>query len=475
MKNHRFALKLVVLGFLILLLFIPQAMLMGLISERASWRQEAYENIRQSWPGAQTFAGPILTIPYRATPNTGATTGAWVMPATTTNAPTTPTQVRLIPKTLKVTSTLSAELRSRSIYEVPVYHNQLQVSGEFSTQGIKELLSTYKGYHVQLDNAQLAVLISDQRGVNGASEVQWGTNTLTFQPDSHLPNTAGLHIALPALDINALPETLPFSFKLDLRGMSSMNYALIAQNSDVQVTANWPHPKFIGELLPETRDITPQGFTAQWKATAFSYGIGQSLQACEQGDCAALLSRAVGVDLIQTVDVYQQSERSVKYAVLFIVLTFLTLILFELLKQLRIHPIQYTLVGLALTMFYLLLISLSEHIEFKWAYLVAALACVGLLTMYFGSILKSTRLGLILGAGLALLYGVLYSILQAEENSLLLGSLLLFLMLAALMWGTRHFDWYALAASMSAPKVPVSTQGDEIPTSINTTPSSTQD
>ena len=156
------------------------------------------------------------------------------------------------------------------------------------------------------------------------------------------------------------------------------------------------------------------------------------------------MHRAVGFQLLQPVDVYQQSERSIKYAFLFIVLTFVVLVMFELLKKLRVHPVQYTLVGLALTVFYLLLISLSEHISFVWAYCVAGLASAGLLTLYFGSILHSRKLGLLLGSGLVGLYAILYIILQAEDKALLMGSVLIFVLLAVLMLATRNLDWYAL-------------------------------
>jgi inner membrane protein len=223
----------------------------------------------------------------------------------------------------------------------------------------------------------------------------------------------------------------------------------------VQLAANWANPSFTGELLPETRNIDEHGFTAEWQASSFSYNVASELERCSQGYCELLMSRAVGFALIQPVDVYQQSERSIKYAVLFIMLTFMALILFELLKKLRIHPIQYTLVGMALLVFYLLLISLSEHLLFLTAYAISATASMTLLTCYFGAILHSRKLGIILGAALATLYVLLYVILQSEENALLLGSVLIFAMLAGLMMATRHFDWYALTESNAAqePKV----------------------
>ncbi|WP_020558278.1 cell envelope integrity protein CreD [Thiofilum flexile] len=454
MKNYRFAIKLLLIGFIMFLLFIPQAMLMGLISERAGWRQSAYDSIQQSWPGSQTFAGPILSIPYQITHVVTETIKDKEGVEREVSKRVTETDVlRIIPKTLQVNSNLTSELRYRGIYEVPVYSNQVQITGAFSFEAVQELAQTYKDYDLQLGAGEVAVLVSDQRGINSPSDFMWDKTAYAFKPGNNLPGTsAGMHTKLPVLNLAALPGSTTFSFKLELRGMASMNYALLAEASEVKLSSNWPHPKFTGELLPETRTITEQGFQAQWKATSFSYNVTQSLGECAQGQCGGLLSRAVGFDLLQPVDVYQQAERSVKYAVLFIVLTFVALVLFELLKHLRIHPIQYILVGLALIMFYLLLISLSEHFEFLKAYVVAAVASVGLLTLYFGAILKSTRLGLILGASLAVLYGVLYGILQAEDNALLLGSLLLFVMLAALMLSTRHFDWYALAASMSEPK-----------------------
>ena len=188
-----------------------------------------------------------------------------------------------------------------------------------------------------------------------------------------------------------------------------------------------------------------------WRASSFSYDVTNAMERCRKGECLSLMERAVGFDLIQPVDVYQQSERSIKYAELFIILTFVALILFELLKKVRVHPIQYTLVGMALLVFYLLLISLSEHIQFLFAYVIGALSSTALLTFYFGAILQSRKLGLILGAGLSALYVALYVILQAEESALLIGSLLLFIVLAALMLATRHFDWYELTGQGDAP------------------------
>lgn len=452
MPNQRFYLKLAVIAFLILLLLIPQAFMLGLVGERASWREQAYQSIGQSWPGAQTLAGPVLAVPYQRTYNTRETVKdkdgkerEVLREATDEDT------LYLLPSQLAIRSKLQSSLRYRGIYAAPVYASALQVTGEFNTQPLFDLLASNKDAQIRWKTPQLAVMVRDQRGVASPPALQWDGAPLAFQPGNGLPggSSAGMHAKLPDIGLTQ-PARLPFAFEMELRGMRSMNFALLADNSDVQLSANWPHPSFSGELLPETRDVTASGFSAHWKASAFSYNVSGALEQCGKGECAGLLDRAVGFDLLQPVDVYQQSERSIKYAALFIVLTFVALILFELLKKLRVHPVQYTLVGMALLVFYLLLISLSEHIAFLGAYAAAALASTGLLTLYFGAILHSRKLGLLLGAGLAGLYALLYVILQAEENALLMGSVLLFAVLAALMLATRHFDWYALAAGNGA-------------------------
>lgn len=453
MPKQRFYLKLAIIAALILLLLIPQAFMLGLVGERSGWRQQAYQSIEQSWPGVQTLAGPLLVLPYQRTYH-----GKEVVKdrdgkeREVMREITERDTLYLLPSQLQVGSQLQSSLRYRGIYAVPVYASQLQVQGEFNTQPLLDLLADNKGKTIRWETPQLAVMVRDQRGIASPPSLQWHGSTLAFKPGNNLPGSAsaGMHAKLPTIDLTQ-PSRLPFAFNLELRGMRSMNFALLAENSRVELVANWPHPSFTGELLPESRTVSDSGFKAQWQASSFSYDVSGALEQCRQGECSGLLNRAVGFDLIQPVDVYQQSERSIKYAALFIVLTFVVLILFELLKAVRIHPVQYTLVGFALLVFYLLLVSLSEHVDFLRAYAVAALASTGLLTLYFGAILHSRKLGLLLGAGLAGLYALLYVILQAEENALLMGSVLIFAVLALLMLATRDFDWYALTAGNTPP------------------------
>jgi inner membrane protein len=442
---------------LIIALMIPRAFISDLVGERQGWRQQAFDSIGQSWPGRQTVAGPILRIPYQLTYHTkekiinaNKTVQEVVKEATCDDV------LYIIPKQLHIRSKVDSSRRYRGIYEVPVYVGVLEVVGEFSTQPMLDFAANLKDAKIRWDKPQLSVLIRDQRGIALPPKLTWNGASVTFQPGSHLAGTAaGMHAVVPGIT-GKQEIRIAFSFSMELKGMQGMSLALLSENTEVNLEADWPDPSFTGELLPEKREVTEKGFTAEWRASSFSFDVTAALENCRKGNCQELLNRAVGFDLMQPVDSYQQSERSIKYAELFIVLTFVVLILFELLKKLRVHPIQYALVGMALLMFYLLLISLSEHIPFHYAYTAGALACTGLLTFYFGAILHSRKLGVMLGAGISTLYAVLYVILRAEENALLMGSLLLFAVLAGLMLVTRHLDWYALTGQGSLPDNDVS-------------------
>ncbi|PKN46537.1 MAG: cell envelope integrity protein CreD [Deltaproteobacteria bacterium HGW-Deltaproteobacteria-17] len=448
MMNTRFILKIGIIGSLILLFLIPQAIMADLVEEREGWRQKAYDSIEASWPGMQVLAGPILTIPYQVTGTIRETvTDKDGKEREIQRQETLRRNVRLVPTRLDVLGDLQSTLRYRGIFQVPVYTISLKISGDFDLQVLRERVAGWKEGSLHLEAPYLSVAVRDQRGIASPPGLRWKGNEIPFKPGSHLPgSSAGMHARLPDLEM-ADPGSLAFEFTLELRGMRSMGFSMLADTSSVRLSSNWPHPSFTGEMLPESRDISDAGFTALWKASAFSYNVRDAIEKCEENECGGVLERSVGFELLQPVDIYQQSERSVKYGFLFIVLTFVVLILFELLKKLQIHPVQYTLVGFALLMFYLLLISLSEHILFMPAYAIAALACTGLLTVYFGAILRSRRLGFLLGGGLALLYLVLYVILKAEDYALLMGSLLLFSALAALILTSRNLDWYALMST----------------------------
>ena len=228
---------------------------------------------------------------------------------------------------------------------------------------------------------------------------------------------------------------------LDVAGTSSLSVAPVGKNTVVQLRASWPHPNFGGRFLPQTKQIDDNGFSARWEVSHLASKNGALLK---QGLGERQTLEAFDVAFIEPVNIYQQAERAVKYGILFVVLTFAAFFLFETLKNLRIHPLQYALVGLALAVFFLLLVSLSEHIAFLHAYVAAGTACVLLIGYYVAHILGSWQRGLAFGAKLTLLYAVLYGLLLSEDNALMLGSVLLFAALAAFMVITRNIDWYQL-------------------------------
>ena len=455
----RFYIKLALIFALIFALLIPQTFIEGLVSERAQWRQQAYNSIAESWSNEQILTPPILIVPYQLTTDSVEEVAVDKKIKKITKKVTTNGRLFLMSEQVRINSNLEGSSRYRGIYAVPVYNNKLQIAGAFNTQPLINFVAENANKKIQWQKPQLSVLVSDQRGIDAPPLLKWNNVDIAFKPAPNLSsqndlNLSGMHAILPEIATDKV-STLNFSFDMNLRGMAAMNFALLSENTHIQLTSNWASPSFIGSLLPEKRDITEQGFTAEWQASSFSFNTHSDLEACANGACEKLMNHIVGFALIQPVDVYQQSERSIKYALLFISLTFIVLVLFELLKKLRIHPIQYTLVGMALLVFYLLLISLSEHLLFLTAYVISATASMTLLTCYFGAILHSRKLGMILGAALATLYAVLYVILQSEDNALLMGSVLIFVMLAGLMMATRHFDWYALTESNAAqePKV----------------------
>jgi inner membrane protein len=257
--------------------------------------------------------------------------------------------------------------------------------------------------------------------------------------------------------------TLAFDSRLDfvLGGTESLALVPLGERNRFALSSTWPHPHFGGSFLPRTRSIDARGFRAEWEVSSLAtaaraqYAAGKAVARAAdpvQGggrsgkEVQAEGIDAVGVSLVDPVNVYSQADRASKYGILFVLLTFVGFFMFELIRQLPIHPIQYGLVGLALAIFFLLLVSLSEHIAFGWAYLLASIACIGLLGFYVGFVLRSRARGAGFAAMLAILYAVLYGLLASEDNALVLGSVLLFLILAAIMVVTRRVDWYQPAA-----------------------------
>lgn len=445
--NRNLLIKLGAIGVLILLLMIPIVLIDGMISERQSLRDGVVQDIARSSSYSQQVTGPVLVVPYRKTVREWKThnkTGQRYLEESEEHG-----RLYFLPERFVFKGEVSTELRARGIYQARLYHSSNRISGRFDVPaqlGIDEDFADYR-----FDPAFLAVGISDIRGIKNDLQLEIGEQRIGFQPGSAEARLgAGVHAPLPALNI-AAGQSLDFAFDLKLQGTSQLDITPVGRESLVDLKANWPHPSFVGEYLPSEREIDQNGFTARWQTSFFATNLEEALSDCvSAGECTAFNERHFGVSFVDPVDQYLKSDRAIKYALLFIGLTFAGFFLFEVLKRLAVHPVQYGLVGLSLALFYLLLLSLAEHMSFARAYALAASGCVLLIGFYVSHVLHSWLRGAGFTAGLAGLYGMLYALLNAEDYALLMGSLLVFGLLASVMVLTRKLDWYGIGKPAAA-------------------------
>ena len=432
--NRSLALKLVIIVGLTLSLVIPLAFIGGLNAERRSHRDEVVKDIAASSAYEQAVTGPLLVVPYVHTVRTwqdDPKTGQRVEREREERG-----ALHFLPERLEVNGQVRTERRFRGIYEARLYTLQAKLAGHFVIPAGYGLPAARLAEY-RLEAPTLAFGIADVRGIRNDVPLQVNGQAVPLAAGSGSKVLGtGLHATVP------VAPRLDFALDLVLQGTSALNFAPVGRQTDVRLEADWPHPSFTGDFLPIERQVSAKGFTAHWQASFFSTNIEQLLTACaEDGECEGFQGRRFSVSFIDPVDHYAKMNRAVTYALLFVVLTFAAFFLFEVLRHVPVHPIQYGLVGLALALFFLLLLSLSEHLGFARAYLLSASACVGLLGFYIRHVLHSPRVGAGFATGLAALYGLLYLLLRMEDYALLVGALLLFGTLSAVMVLTRRIDW----------------------------------
>lgn len=424
------AAKPAVIALVALALFVPVTMIQGLIGERQARRSEAVAGIAQGWGQRQTLSGPYLLVPYERT-------RIDVVQETVDGKPRERRTERTESRVLRLPAEavdwrIGAEVseKARGIYKARLYSARAEARGRFSVPAQFGLAEPAE--RIKWGTPRLVLGVTDPGGIRSVSPLVIGEGEHAFEAGSGdgtvLPG--GVHALLPGLRA-VRAHSLEFGFSVELAGSEAFALAPLGSDTAVAMRSDWPHPSFVGRFLPLRHAIGAEGFSAQWKVSQYA--------------APGVASRhELAVSFIEPAGLYQQLERGSKYGFLFIGLTFAAFLLFELLRRLAIHPIQYALVGLALAMFFLLLTALSEHIAFARAYLIATLACVGLISVYLMRVLRSVPMGLAFGGALASLYAMLYALLKAEDYSLLGGALLLFGLLAAVMLATRRVDWYRL-------------------------------
>jgi len=415
---------------LVLVLLIPLFMVQAMVGEREGRRAGVEADIIQSRGGEQALGGPVLTIPFvvRTKDDKG-------QPVESTD------RLHVLPDTLAVEGTVGAERRRRGMYEAVTYDTTLHVSGGFTVPDFAAIRVAPRD--VLWDEAIVSLELPDQRGLKERVDLAWGRQTSAFRSGRPAIGMYGgsSEASVRALGGMATGERVPFSFDLALSGGGSLSFLPLGDETTVNIASAWPGPSFTGAFLPAERTVTAEGFTAAWKVPSMARPFPQSWRSAEV-DPEVLLASGFSVSLMAPVDVYQKVTRSVKYGALFLLLPFLVLFLFEVLGGLRVHPLQYLLVGFAECLFYLLLLSLAEHLPFVWAYLAASGAATLMVTLYACAVLGSWRRGALLAPALAAAYGFLYATLQSEDYALLIGSAGLFVILGLVMLLTRGVDWY---------------------------------
>lgn len=454
----RLILKMLMVIGLTIAILVPLLMIRGTIDDRQMYRREAVQTVARSSAGAQALSGPVLMVPYtelvevEEKDNQGITRkvrreqpGTWMF----------------FPETLEAKGIMKPIVRKIGLHEVRKYEFATKLHADFkaTVPGDADALAPRR-----IGQPYLSYAIADVRGVVGLQVLTINGKDVELLQGPGSGDGGGLHARLPAAvagDVIVLDSTLDFT----LEGTESLAIAPLAKRNIIAIDSPWPHPQFNGDFLPRKRSIDDKGFHAEWEISSLAtnaqaqYLGGSRVPGmapagsvdAESGAETVSGLDAIGVSLVEPVNIYSQADRASKYGILFVLLTFVGFFMFELIKQLRIHPIQYGLVGLALAIFFLLLVALSEHIEFGLAYLVASVACIGLLGYYVSHVLRSWLRGIGFAAMLSTLYGALYGLLISEDNAMVLGAGLLFLILAAIMVVTRKIDWYNVGVATPPP------------------------
>jgi inner membrane protein len=435
--------KLGLIGFLTILLLIPSSLIQDLIAERQNRQEEVIREISDKWSGSQLVQGPVLVLPYKTTvitedPNTNKSSSREIM-----------TNIYILPETLNISSKANPEMLHRGIFDAVVYNSKIKVNGKFSA--LELIKSNIDPAMIQWDKAKVAIGLSDLKGLKNNPHIRLGNENYEVEPDlTSLKLFSNNLVILPNLS-SGKNTAISFSFDLDLRGSEKLSFLHLGKNTSVKIEGEWNNPSFTGRYLPDERSVSGKTFSATWKMPYYNRPYPQ--QWIEENTILdkpdTLLkeknnsdSRAVfGVDFLLPVDQYQKTTRAAKYAILVILLSFLSLFFTELLNKRNVHFLQYVLIGAAMTIYYTLLLALSEQIGFNMAYILASAATIGLIGTFIWSLLKNYKAAILFAGILSMFYGFIFVILQLQDMALLVGSVGLFVIIATLMYLSQKISW----------------------------------
>jgi inner membrane protein len=422
-----------IIAFIILLLQIPTFFVQGLVRERQERQQEAIREVSSKWAGRQTLTGPVLVVPY-------------VVAGKGERAPEERHYVTFLPDTLQVDALATPEERYRGIYKVLLFSSSASIAGSFG--GLQPGRLGLNAEALRWNEAFVKLHVTDLRGLSEEPVMNWNGQTLTFAISPGTDSREGEVLTAP-LPLSGPADAANARFRLSLRlnGSEELLFTPVGKSTTVNLRSSWPHPSFSGSLLPQRKQVGDSGFSATWRSLGIKRSFPQQWKDAEYvvagpQATAVIPQSAFGVELYVPVNGYQRTMRSVKYAFLCLLLTFTAFFLMETqYGSGMVHPLQYCLIGLALVLFYTLLLSFSEYIGFNAAYALASVATIGLVAWFVRSLLRSARLSLVLSLVLVMLYLYVFTILQLQDYSLLFGSIGLFLTLAVVMRYSRRLQW----------------------------------
>lgn len=427
--NNKILFKGLITGALILLMLIPTIFISNLVDEREARQKEVVKEVSSKWATAQTLSAPFLVVPYIDT----FLNGEGKSVATKTN-------LLLLANDLLVNGRIIPEQRPRSIYKVLLYKTDINFTGSFKVTWPADIQLS----RVDFANAKLCFSLSDFKGIEEEIYVNLGGQSKRLLPGMPVDNFGKVGLSVPvSLTKEAVTAGIAFSMNAKIKGSEQLHFIPLSASSKYILGSSWPGPSFDGEMLPAQRQVSDSGFSARWNFTQANLPFANVMRSA----AVQANTMAFGVSLVQPADQYNKTMRSVKYGILFIGLTFAFFFIIELMQKKPFHPVQYVLVGLALVIFYTLLLAISEYILFDYAYFIAAAATILLISFYAKSHFNSWKTGSIFFVLLSCLYGFIFVLIRLEDTALLVGSIGLFIVLALVMFGSRKINWYGASES----------------------------
>jgi inner membrane protein len=433
-----YGIKMVFISAMILLFLIPLGMIRDLIWEREGRKIEAEAEVVSSWGGESAIGGPVLVVPRHMKREVLNEEGRILRVEEYMGS------VYLLPRTLNIEARSRSEIKNRGIFEIPLFTLDLAGSGEFAIEGL------YKNYSIDdliWEQAYVQFSYCHLKGMKNTSPLLWAGNKIAFEPGDSAPSFYDSSLKVPVNIGDGTPgnisRTFPFIFNQEIRGGTSLEFLPLGRETRINLSSDWVSPSFQGYYLPSEQVLTDQGFTSEWELHSLSRSIPETWTESDSSVFDDMRETAFGLNYFPEMDSYNKTRRTVDYGILFLILPFLTFFLFEVIKKVRIHPMQYLLAGFGNILFYLILLSLSEHISFAYSYLIATGAVILMLTLYTLSIEGVGKKGVYLLPVMTAGYGYLYFVLKSEDYALLMGTAGLFATLGITMFLTRGIRWYS--------------------------------